>query len=150
MISPDAHGSSDAPSTDGTHHGVPGRPDGAHGELMLRTFAFPADANPAGDIFGGWLLGQMDIAGASLARRRAHGRVATVAVAQMNFKLPVFVGDEVSCYATLRKVGKTSVTIEVEAWSRRADDDNVVKVTDGTFTYVAIGSDRRSRVIPAS
>ena len=129
-------------------HGVPGRPDDAHGELMLRTFAFPADANPAGDIFGGWLLGQMDIAGASLARRRAHGRVATVAVAQMSFKLPVFVGDEVSCYCTLGHVGNTSVTVQVEAWARRHDDSGTVKVTDGTFTYVALGADRRARAIP--
>ena len=129
--------------------GIPGRPEGAHGELMLRTFAFPADANPAGDIFGGWLLGQMDISGASLARRRAHGRVATVAVAQMTFRLPVFVGDEVSCYCAISRVGTTSVTVQVEAWARRADGDDLVKVTEGTFTYVAIGADRRSRKIPA-
>jgi acyl-CoA thioesterase YciA len=115
---------------------------------MLRTFAFPADANPAGDIFGGWLLGQMDIAGASLARRRAHGRVATVAVAQMTFRLPVFVGDEVSCYCTISRVGTSSVTVEVEAWARRHDDSGTVKVTEGTFTYVAIGADRRSRQLP--
>jgi acyl-CoA thioesterase YciA len=129
-------------------HGIPGRPEGAQGELMLRTFAFPADANPDGDIFGGWLLGQMDIAGASLARRRAHGRVATVAVAQMTFKLPVFVGDELSCYCTISKVGITSVTVQVEAWARRHDDSGTVKVTDGTFTYVAIGADRRARQLP--
>ena len=129
---------------------APGRPEGAQGELMLRTFAFPADANPAGDIFGGWLLGQMDIAGASLARRRAHGRVATVAVAQMAFKLPVFVGDEVSCYCRVVKVGRTSVTVEVEAWARRHDDSGTVMVTEGIFTYVAIGADRRARPIPAA
>ena len=130
--------------------GIPGRPAGAHGELMLRTFAFPADANPAGDIFGGWLLGQMDIAGASLARRRAHGRVATVAVAQMTFKLPVFVGDEVSCYCAVSKVGVTSVTVLVEAWARRHDDSGTVKVTEGTFTYVALGADRRARPLPTA
>lgn len=128
---------------------IPGRPEGAHGELMLRTFAFPADANPAGDIFGGWLLGQMDVAGASLARRRAHGRVATVAVAQMTFRLPVFVGDELSCYCALARVGRTSVTVQVEAWARRFDDSGTVKVTEGTFTYVAIGADRRARPVPA-
>ncbi|MFM1935915.1 MAG: hypothetical protein RI990_874 [Planctomycetota bacterium] len=127
---------------------APGRPEGAHGELMLRTFAFPADANPAGDIFGGWLLGQMDIAGASLARRRAHGRVATVAVAQMSFRLPVFVGDEVSCYCRIVRTGTTSVTVEVEAWARRHDDSGTCKVTEGTFTYVAIGADRRARTLP--
>ena len=127
---------------------VPGRPAAANGELMLRTFAFPADANPAGDIFGGWLLGQMDIAGASLARRRAHGRVATVAIAQMTFKLPVFVGDEVSCYCSVVRVGNTSVTIDVEAWARRADGDDLARVTEGVFTYVALGADRRARQIP--
>ena len=132
----------------GEVQGVPGRPEGAHGELMLRTFAFPADANPAGDIFGGWLLGQMDIAGASLARRRAHGRVATVAVAQMTFRLPVFVGDELSCYCAVSKCGTTSVTVQVEAWARRHDDNGTVKVTEGTFSYVAIGADRRSRPLP--
>jgi len=126
---------------------VPGRPGEARGELMLRTFAFPADANPAGDIFGGWLLGQMDIAGASLARRRAHGRVATVAVAQMTFRLPVFVGDEVSCYCEISRTGTSSVTVEVEAWARRHDDSELVKVTEGTFTYVAIGLDRRPRPV---
>jgi acyl-CoA thioesterase YciA len=115
---------------------------------MLRTFAFPADANPAGDIFGGWLLGQMDVAGASLARRRAHGRVATVAIAQMTFKLPVFVGDEVSCYCSVVRVGNTSVTIDVEAWARRADGDDLARVTEGVFTYVALGADRRARQIP--
>lgn len=133
----------------GEASGIPGRPAEAHGELMLRTFAFPADANPAGDIFGGWLLGQMDIAGASLARRRAHGRVATVAVAQMTFRLPVFVGDEVSCYCAISRVGTSSVTVQVEAWARRHDDSGTVKVTEGTFTYVAIGADRRSRPLPA-
>ncbi len=129
---------------------APGRPDGAQGELMLRTFAFPADANPQGDIFGGWLLGQMDIAGASLARRRAHGRVTTVAVAQMAFRLPVFVGDELSCYCRIARTGRTSVTVEVEAWARRHDDSGTVMVTEGIFTYVAIGADRRPRPIPAA
>ena len=142
-----------SPGAAGNHgaelHGVPGRPEGAHGELMLRTFAFPADANPDGDIFGGWLLGQMDIAGASLARRRAHGRVATVAVAQMTFRLPVFVGDEVSCYCALSRVGRTSITIQVEAWARRFDDSGTVQVTEGIFTYVALGADRRARPVPA-
>ena len=137
-----------SPHPAGDLSGVPGRPEGAHGELMLRTFAFPADANPAGDIFGGWLLGQMDIAGASLARRRAHGRVATVAVAEMTFRLPVFVGDEVSCYCGISKVGTTSVTVQVEAWARRHDDSGTVKVTEGIFTYVALGADRRARPLP--
>lgn len=131
-----------------TLHGVPGRPDAAHGELLLRTFAFPKDANPSGDIFGGWLLGQMDLAGGSLAARRAHGRVATVAIAQMSFKLPVFVGDEVSCYGAIVREGRTSVTVQVEAWARRHDGGALVRVTEGTFTYVAIGPDRRARALP--
>jgi acyl-CoA thioesterase YciA len=116
---------------------------------MLRTFAFPRDANPAGDIFGGWLLGQMDLAGGNLAGRRAHGRIATVAVTEMCFKLPVYVGDEVSCYARLKKVGRTSVTVAVEAWARRRESDELVRVTEGVFTFVAIGHDRKSRIIPA-
>lgn len=122
--------------------------DSPHGELMLRMFAFPRDANPQGDIFGGWLLGQMDLAGASLAARRAGGRVTTVAVAQMAFKLPVFVGDELSCYATVTHVGRTSVTVQVEAWARRHDGSGTVRVTEGVFTYVAIGADRRPRPVP--
>jgi acyl-CoA thioesterase YciA len=124
-------------------------PEHPSGELMLRTFAFPRDANPGGDIFGGWLLGQMDLAGGSLAGRRARGRIATVAVAQMTFKLPVYVGDELSCYATIMKVGKTSITVDVEAWARRHDGSGTVRVTEGVFTYVAIGADRRSRKLPA-
>ena len=143
-----AIGGGSGSSGTGSIGAVPGRPPSANGELMLRTFAFPADANPAGDIFGGWLLGQMDIAGASLARRRAHGRVATVAIAQMTFKLPVFVGDEVSCYCSVVRVGSTSVTIDVEAWARRADGDDLARVTEGVFTYVALGADRRARQIP--
>lgn len=103
---------------------------------------------PSRSIFGGWLLGQMDIPGGSLAARRAHGRVATVAIAQMTFKLPVFVGDEVSCYGAITRTGTTSITVQVEAWSRRHDGSGTVKVTEGTFTYVAIGSDRRARKIP--
>ena len=122
--------------------------DEPHGELMLRTFAFPKDANPSGDIFGGWLLGQMDLAGASLAARRARGRVTTVAVAQMAFKLPVFIGDELSCYSTVTRAGRSSVTVLVEAWARRHDGGDVARVTEGLFTYVAIGADRRPRALP--
>lgn len=121
-----------------------------HGELMMRTLAFPKDANPQGDIFGGWLLGQMDLSGASLAEQRARGRVTTVAVAQMAFKLPVFIGDELSCYATIRHVGTTSITVQVEAWARRHDGSGTKRVTEGLFTYVAIGADRRPRPIPGA
>ena len=114
----------------------------------LRTIAMPADANPAGDIFGGWLLSQMDMAGAIVAVRRARGRVATVAVASMTFHLPVFVGDEVSCYAEIVKTGRTSITVNVESWARRNMTDEHVKVTQGTYTYVSIGPDRKPRPLP--
>jgi acyl-CoA thioesterase YciA len=114
----------------------------------LRAIAMPADANPNGDIFGGWLLSQMDLAGGSQAVRRARGRVATVALTGMSFHLPVFVGDEVSCYAEIVKVGRTSITVKVESWARRGVSGERVKVTEGMFTYVAIGPDRQPRAVP--
>jgi acyl-CoA thioesterase YciA len=114
----------------------------------LRAIAMPADANPNGDIFGGWLLSQMDLAGGSQAVRRARGRVATVALTGMSFPLPVFVGDEVSCYAEIVKVGRTSITVKVESWARRGVSGERVKVTEGMFTYVAIGPDRQPRAVP--
>ena len=118
-------------------------------EPALRAIAMPADANPNGDIFGGWVLSQMDLAGGSAASQRARGRVATVAITGMTFHLPVFVGDEVSCYATLAKVGHTSLTFHIETWARRHQSGERVKVTEGLFTYVAIGPDRRPRPVPA-
>src|SRR5580692_7658323 len=117
-------------------------------EPALRTIAMPADANPSGDIFGGWLLAQMDLAGGTIAMRRAGGRTATVAVTAMTFHLPVFVGDEVSCYAEIVKVGTSSIAVKVESWSRRHISGERVKVTEGLFTYVAIGPDRRPRPVP--
>jgi acyl-CoA thioesterase YciA len=117
-------------------------------EPALRTIAMPADANPAGDIFGGWVLSQMDLAGGVLAHRRAQGRAATVAVTGMTFHLPVFIGDEVSCYAEIVKTGRSSVTVKIESWARRNATDEQVKVTEGTFTYVAIGADRKPRALP--
>jgi acyl-CoA thioesterase YciA len=117
-------------------------------EPALRAIAMPADANPGGDIFGGWLLSQMDLAGGTVAVRRAKGRVATVAVTAMSFHLPVFIGDEVSCYAEIVKTGRSSVTVKVESWARRGVTGERVKVTEGLFTYVAIGSDRRPRPLP--
>jgi acyl-CoA thioesterase YciA len=114
----------------------------------LCAIAMPADANPNGDIFGGWLLSQMDLAGGSQAVRRARGRVATVALTGMSFHLPVFVGDEVSCYAEIVKVGRTSITVKVESWARRGVSGERVKVTEGMFTYVAIGPDRQPRAVP--
>jgi acyl-CoA thioesterase YciA len=118
------------------------------GEPALRAIAMPADANPSGDIFGGWVLSQMDMAGGSVAMRRAGGRVATVAITEMSFELPVFVGDEVSCYAAVVKTGRTSITVKVESWARRSPTGERVKVTEGLFTYVAIGPDRKPRPLP--
>jgi acyl-CoA thioesterase YciA len=117
-------------------------------EPALKTIAMPADANPSGDIFGGWLLAQMDLAGGVAAQRRARGRVATVAVDAMEFKLPVFVGDEVACYARIERTGRTSLTIRVDVWATRMRSFERVAVTTGLFTYVAIGEDRRPRPLP--
>ena len=109
----------------------------------------PADANPAGDIFGGWLMGQMDLAAATIATRRAHGRTATVAVDGMSFLHPVSVGDEVSLYAVLIAEGRSSMKIHVQAWRRPREDEHTRKVTEATFTFVAIGEDSRARPLPA-
>jgi acyl-CoA thioesterase YciA len=118
------------------------------GELSIRTVAMPADANPAGDIFGGWLLSQMDVAGGIIAQRIALGRTATVAVDAMTFHQPVFVGDILSCYAAVSRIGRTSIAVRVEAWAERRNSTVRVKVTEGTFTYVAIDEHRRPRVVP--
>lgn len=104
----------------------------------MRTIAMPADTNPAGDIFGGWILSQMDLAGGSHAYYIAQGRCSTVAVTAMKFHLPVYVGDEVSCYCATHRVGKTSVTVLVETWVRRRRLEKAVKVTEGLFTFVAL------------
>ena len=116
--------------------------------LSLRTLAMPADANPNGDIFGGWLMAQMDLAGGNYAYQYARGRVATVAVTAMSFHQAVFVGDEVSCYCKLLKVGKTSLTIHIETWVRRHRDNTVMKVTEATFTVVGIDENGRKRPLP--
>ncbi|MSP66788.1 MAG: acyl-CoA thioesterase [Alphaproteobacteria bacterium] len=116
-------------------------------EPAIRTLAMPADTNPSGDIFGGWIMAQMDIAGASIATERAKGRVATVAVAAMTFHKPIYVGDMVSCYAVIERVGRTSITVQVEAFARRARAGETVKVTEATFTYVALGEDRHPRPV---
>ena len=120
------------------------------GELALRTLAMPADANPNGDIFGGWLMAQMDIAGGITAFSRAAGRVATVAVDGFTFHLPVQVGDVLCCYADIIKVGRTSINIRVEAWVlRQREKKRREKVTEGTFTFVAIDENRKKRTVPA-
>ena len=118
----------------------------------LRTIAMPADANPNGDIFGGWILSQMDLAGAVAAKRAAKGRVATVGIEAMSFHQPVLIGDEVSCFATVTRVGRTSIQVRVETWARRPSRPGVVgeivKVTQGLFTFVAIDDERRPRPVP--
>ncbi len=116
---------------------------------VLRTFARPQDQNPSGDIFGGWLLSQMDMAGGSAAAQRAKGRVVTVGIEAMKFHLPVLVGDEVSCYAKIVKTGTTSITVHVDTMVRRPFRGEIqeYKVTEGVFTYVAIGADRKKRAV---
>jgi acyl-CoA thioesterase YciA len=120
----------------------------ANRDPLIRVIAMPADTNPAGDIFGGWLLAQMDLAAGNLAHRLARGRCATVAVDAMAFLAPVHVGDEVSVYAELLSVGRTSMKITVEAERRTRDQDETVPVTKAVFTFVAIDEDRRPRPIP--
>ena len=125
------------------------RPDGPpKTEPALRAIAMPADANPYGDIFGGWLLSQMDLAGGAAASRRAKGRAVTVAITAMTFHRPVFIGDEVTCYAEIIKVGRTSITVKVESWVRRGIGEDQIAVTEGIFTYVAVGEDRRPCPVP--
>ena len=117
-------------------------------EPVLRVVPMPSDANFAGDIFGGWIMSQVDIAGSVAAIRRARGRVATVAVNSFAFRKPVFVGDLVSFYAQVVRVGRSSITVDVEVFAHRAPlGDTCVKVTEATLTYVAVDSDRRPRVV---
>ena len=113
----------------------------------LRTIAMPADSNPNGDIFGGWLLSQMDLAGAVVAKQTAKGRVATVAVDAMTFHQPVFIGDLVACYCELERVGNTSMTVKVESWAQRMASGEEVLVTEGRYTYVAIDESRKPRPV---
>jgi acyl-CoA thioesterase YciA len=108
------------------------------GDLSIRTQAMPADTNQNGDIFGGWLLSQMDIAGGIFASKISRSRTVTVAVDAMNFRKPVFVGDVVSVHASLVRIGKTSVTVRIEAWVMRRKETRSILVTDGNFTYVSI------------
>lgn len=119
------------------------------GGAQLRTIAMPRDTNAGGSIFGGWTLSQMDLAGGTLAAERAEGRVATVSIEAMRFLRPVSVGDEVSCYCTLGEVGGTSVAVKIETWARERGGKRAEKVTEGVFTYVAIGKDGRPRELPA-
>jgi acyl-CoA thioesterase YciA len=109
-------------------------------ELALRSVAMPMFANPHGDIFGGWLLSQMDVAGGTVASRRAKGRVVTIAITAMTFHRRVFVGDEVSCYAQVVKTGRTSIAVKIKAFARRGRGGPEIEVTEGLFTYVAVDS----------
>ncbi len=121
--------------------------EGPNGELAIRTLAMPADTNPSGDIFGGWLLSQMDIAGGETAAKRAGGRTVTVGIEAMTFHRPVYVGDMVGFYAEVIRIGRTSIAVRVEAWAERRGTLERVQVTEGVFTYVAMGEDRKPRVI---
>lgn len=130
-----------------------GRKRGSHGRqqeegvLVIRTIAMPADTNPAGDIFGGWLMSQMDLAAGNMAGRVAQGRGATVSVEAMQFLRPVKVGDEVTLYATLRKVGRTSMRIHIDAWARPKTSEKAEKVTDADFVFVALDENGDKRPV---
>ena len=118
---------------------VPPTPDAEPcGDLSIRTLAMPADTNANGDIFGGWLLSQMDLGGGIFASKLAKSRTVTVAIEAMNFRKPVFVGDLVSVHAHLVRIGKTSITVHLEAWVLRRKEMHSILVTDGNFTYVSI------------
>jgi acyl-CoA thioesterase YciA len=115
-------------------------------ELAIRVMAMPADTNASGDIFGGWLMSQVDIAGSIIARRRANGRIVTVAVDSFQFHQPVFVGDLVSCYAKITHVGRTSLTVNVKAYAeRQGATHESIQVTEAELTYVAVDEQRRPR-----
>ena len=112
--------------------------------LSLRTIAMPADANPSEDIFGGWIMAQMDLAGAIYASYIVKGRLVTVAVDSMNFHLPVFIGDQVSCFCETMSIGTTSISVHIEAWVRRKHAQaEYLKVTEAKYTYVSINKNRR-------
>ena len=117
--------------------------DEPKGELVIRTIAMPSDTNPRGDVFGGWLMSQMDLGSGILAAKTAKSRVATVAIEGMSFLRPVRVGDTVTCYGWVEKVGRTSMVIPIEAWVQRYMEGTQFRVTRGVFTYVAIDGDGR-------
>jgi acyl-CoA thioesterase YciA len=117
-------------------------------EPVLRVVPMPHDTNQHGDIFGGWIMAQVDIAGGVVAARHARGRVATVAVNSFTFKQPVLVGDLVTFFVEVSRIGKTSITVDVEVFAQRNPKDQVtVRVTEASLTYVAVGADRRPREI---
>jgi acyl-CoA thioesterase YciA len=119
------------------------------GTPAIRVMAMPADANAAGDIFGGWLMSQVDIAGSIVACRRAGGRVVTVAVNSFEFRQPVFVGDIISCYAEITRTGHSSLTVNVKAYAeRQSEGHEMLLVTQADLTYVAVGANRKPRPLP--
>ncbi|MBR0963625.1 acyl-CoA thioesterase [Bradyrhizobium diazoefficiens] len=120
---------------------------GPSGDLCIRTLAMPADTNANGDIFGGWLLSQMDVGGGVFASKVARSRTVTVAIEAMNFRKAVYVGDLVSVYANLVRVGRTSMTVHLEAWALRRKELQPILVTDGNFTYVSIDDEGRPQTI---
>lgn len=118
--------------------------------LVMRVIPMPADANPSGDIFGGWIMAQVDLAGSVLPARLARGRIATIAVNQFIFKQAVSIGDLLSFYARVERIGTTSITVRVEVWAERNPaDPQVVKVTEASLTYVAIDATGKPRNVPA-
>jgi acyl-CoA thioesterase YciA len=117
------------------------------GDLCIRTLAMPADTNANGDIFGGWLLSQMDLGGGVFASKIAKSRTVTVAIEAMNFRKPVYVGDLVSVHATLVRIGRTSITVHLEAWVLRRKEQRSILVTDGNFTYVSIDDQGRPQAV---
>lgn len=127
--------------------------DEPHGELLLRTLAMPANTNANGDIFGGWVMSQMDIAGGILAKEVSKGRIATIAADQMKFIEPVAVGDTVCCYGQITRIGNTSIAIALEVWVNKSyaptdGERQRRKVTEAIFTYVAIDDDGKKRPVP--
>jgi acyl-CoA thioesterase YciA len=135
VVPPAANATEDAAQTD------------PRGTLTIRTLAMPADTNPYGDIFGGWVLGQMDIAGGIFAANMAKSRTVTVAVDAMTFRKPVYVGDITCIYTELIRIGRTSITVRVEAWVIRRNETKRILVTDGNFTYVALDEEGRPRPV---
>jgi acyl-CoA thioesterase YciA len=117
------------------------------GDLCIRTLAMPADTNQNGDVFGGWLLSQMDLGGGVFASKLAKSRTVTVAIEAMNFRKPVYVGDLVSVHANLVRIGKTSITVHLEAWVLRRKESQSILVTDGNFTYVSIDDDGHPQAV---
>jgi acyl-CoA thioesterase YciA len=120
------------------------------GDLCIRTLAMPADTNANGDIFGGWLLSQMDVGGGVFASKVAKSRTVTVAIEAMTFRKPVYVGDLVSVHATLVRLGRTSITVHLEAWVLRRREDHSILATEGNFTYVSIDDQGRPQQVQRS